>query len=1215
MSLTVTAKGVWRVAKGADQQWLYQVECAKTGRARCRKCSEYIAKDAIRVGIPIRHQAGEFGYIPAWQHMTCSRIDPVDDLDEKIYGLDDITLVQRVEVLAELQSTVLPPHLVELQPDDVIKRGPLEAMPAPPALLQHLLPFQEEGYGWMCAQEESEHRGGILADEMGMGKTIQTVAMIVKNRGVTPTLVVCPVSSMMQWQEEISTHVVPGELQVLTFHKARQYTLDELRAADVVLTTYPVLERMWRDLVTETKVACAYCNQLFVPKKLQVHNKYFCGPEAKRTQKLMKREKGVQSEATIKKGLKTLRVIDVDDDDDDDAEVAAESAAAASTMKKGKAKPAPKKAAAGKKAIKTTKRGRASSDDDDEDDDGDDESDDAPAKGKKGAGKKTTTVATMKSPAPKKALTAAQKKKAASDARKEKAAAAKQSKAAATAKAGKKKTSKKEETPPPAADEKRSIAGPMGMYRELMQDAGRRVRGRWEKAKEGATSDDDDDDDASTTSDDSDDSDGDDSTYADTSDADDSDDDDSSEEDEKPQRALPPSMCNKCRFPLSKHEFCPKDGAKHDEPVYKPMPTDDDDNVEGVVLSRSLLHSVKWFRVVLDEAHRIKGRTTSTARSAYALQAERRWCLTGTPVQNRVGDLYSLLRFMRMAPYARYYCGVKDCKCSTLSHPFSTSWNNWCQYCGHGPVQHFSHFNKHIMNPIQRYGYVGDGRKALMLLTDGVLNRVMLRRTKAERAADIKIPPCEITIVYIEQSAAERDFYESLYKRSTAKFDVFVNKGTLLHNYAHIFQLLSRLRQALDHPYLVLFSPTNATPMESAALLTKAKPSKKKAKKEDVKAEPTSDDDNVAATTAAAAVVGVAVPALPAAAVAPSDVCSLCQESTNAHTRFTVSPCKHGFHRACLRDFVAEAPEGKVMCPRCYVPMAIDLRKLNADDGDSSGEDDDSKGAAAKKNAKKPAAKKGGKKAAPAVLTAARPPQDDDDDDDDEDDVDDDDADVFQNVDDAGAAVKREAKDDADDAAATAAVPAKRPIASSIMRRIDTTKFVSGTKLDAVTKHVVSVTASGEDKVIVFSQFGSMLDLVEFSLERAKVRTVKLTGSMPLTARQNMLAAFRGDAAVRCILISLKAGGEGLNLQNANHVVLIDPWWNPAVDMQAVQRAHRIGQRKQVHAVRFVTKNTVEDRMLDLQKKKTLVFEGTVDGKVTSLQRLTEEDLQFLFQR
>jgi DNA repair protein RAD16 len=92
---------------------------------------------------------------------------------------------------------------------------------------------------------------------------------------------------------------------------------------------------------------------------------------------------------------------------------------------------------------------------------------------------------------------------------------------------------------------------------------------------------------------------------------------------------------------------------------------------EDVVdLSDSLLHTIEWGRVVLDEAHKIKARTTNTAKCIYDLRSDKKWCLTGTPLQNRVGELYSLVRFLRMDPHAYYFCKVKGCECKSLCWNF-----------------------------------------------------------------------------------------------------------------------------------------------------------------------------------------------------------------------------------------------------------------------------------------------------------------------------------------------------------------------------------------------------------------------------------------------------------------------------------------------------------------------------------------------------------------
>jgi len=97
------------------------------------------------------------------------------------------------------------------------------------------------------------------------------------------------------------------------------------------------------------------------------------------------------------------------------------------------------------------------------------------------------------------------------------------------------------------------------------------------------------------------------------------------------------------------------------------------------------------------------------------------------------------------------------------------------------------------------------------------------------------------------------------------------------------------------------------------------------------------------------------------------------------------------------------------------------------------------------------------------------------------------------------------------------------------------------------------------------------------------------------------------------LLISLKAGGEGLNLQAADHIFLMDPWWNPASELQAIQRAHRIGQTRPVFATRFVATDTIEEKIIELQEKKQTVFDCSVGNSNQALQRLNGDDIKFLF--
>ncbi|KDO54698.1 hypothetical protein CISIN_1g0027441mg, partial [Citrus sinensis] len=157
------------------------------------------------------------------------------------------------------------------------------------------------------------------------------------------------------------------------------------------------------------------------------------------------------------------------------------------------------------------------------------------------------------------------------------------------------------------------------------------------------------------------------------------------------------------------------------------------------------------------------------------------------------------------------------------------------------------------------------------------------------------------------------------------------------------------------------------------------------------------------------------------------------------------------------------------------------------------------------------------------------------------------------------------------------------------------------------------VERDGSAKGIVFSQFTSFLDLINYSLHKSGVNCVQLVGSMSIPARDAAINRFTEDPDCKIFLMSLKAGGVALNLTVASHVFLMDPWWNPAVEQQAQDRIHRIGQYKPIRIVRFLIENTIEERILKLQEKKKLVFEGTVGGSADAFGKLTEADMRFLF--
>lgn len=159
-------------------------------------------------------------------------------------------------------------------------------------------------------------------------------------------------------------------------------------------------------------------------------------------------------------------------------------------------------------------------------------------------------------------------------------------------------------------------------------------------------------------------------------------------------------------------------------------------------------------------------------------------------------------------------------------------------------------------------------------------------------------------------------------------------------------------------------------------------------------------------------------------------------------------------------------------------------------------------------------------------------------------------------------------------------------------------------KLEALMEQIDS--KSGQHKILVFSQFVSMLDLVGIELEKSGIGFVSLTGAT--RNREDVVERFQQDPSIRAFLLSLKAGGTGLNLTAASYVYLVDPWWNPAVEAQAIDRAYRIGQHKNVQAIRLICPGTVEEKMLLLQESKKERFADLVKSGGNILNVLTGEE-------
>ena len=278
---------------------------------------------------------------------------------------------------------------------------------------------------------------------------------------------------------------------------------------------------------------------------------------------------------------------------------------------------------------------------------------------------------------------------------------------------------------------------------------------------------------------------------------------------------------------------------------------------DKLVKEDSAIHEIKFHRLILDEAHSIKSRTTGVAKACFALKSTYKWCLSGTPVQNRIGEFFSLLRFLEVEPFANYFC--KTCSCSELH--WSTNEEYKCNHCNHRALDHVSVFNQEILNPIIMEESVEKRKDALAklrLLTD----RIMLRRMKRDHTSSMELPPKSVIIHNEFFGEIERDFSSSIMSNTARQFDTYVSRGVMLNNYANIFGLIMQMRQVADHPDLIL---------------------KKHGE------------------------VGQNVM-----------VCNICDEPCEDAIR---SGCKHEFCRSCAKDCIssAEANDGTPDCPRCHL--------------------------------------------------------------------------------------------------------------------------------------------------------------------------------------------------------------------------------------------------------------------------------------------------------
>ncbi|TWU76513.1 hypothetical protein ED733_007553 [Metarhizium rileyi] len=494
------------------------------------------------------------------------------------------------------------------------------------------------------------------------------------------------------------------------------------------------------------------------------------------------------------------------------------------------------------------------------------------------------------------------------------------------------------------------------------------------------------------------------------------------------------------------------------------------------------LEEIGWFRIVLDEAHMIRESSTLQFKAMCRLHAERRWAVTGTPVQNRLDDLAALLSFLRL-------------------HPFDDR----------------SKFNRYIVEPFKACD--PEIVPKLRVLVDAVT----LRRLKDK----IDLPKREDLVIRLNFSPEERSIYDLFARNAQDRVKVLagVNVGKALggNTYIHILKAILRLRLLCAHGKDLLNEEDLAALRGMSA---------------EMAIDIDDDDEDGPALSHQKAHEMFSL-----MQDTNNDACIECSKKLNAGEGQNLdaeqqddilgymTPCFHVVCRGCCRNYRERAQQllapgqNTGPCLICGVVVRFEFVELRRDDVDAEHDG-----------------------------------------------------------------------------------PAKTKVRDT-RKRFD--KYDGPhTKTKALVEDLLKSKAASQSnpdeppfKSVVFSGWTSHLDLIELALNAAGIAFVRLDGSMTRTARTVAMEKFREDNSVEVILVSIMAGGLGLNLTAGNSVYVMEPQYNPAAEAQAIDRVHRLGQKRPVRTVRYIMQDSFEEKMLELQEKKMKLASLSMDGQSRTLDK------------
>ncbi|KAJ7145709.1 SNF2 family N-terminal domain-containing protein [Mycena epipterygia] len=650
------------------------------------------------------------------------------------------------------------------------------------------------------------------------------------------------------------------------------------------------------------------------------------------------------------------------------------------------------------------------------------------------------------------------------------------------------------------------------------------------------------------------------------------------------------------------------------------IPKDVDPSEEAQWLSRygGVLAQSRFYRAIADEAQYIRNRSTKASISLAHVRAKYRWMLTGTPVTNTLADIYGLLRFGRFRP-----------------------WNDW------------QAFNEHVAK-VQLEDAPLAGNRAQM-----ILKSLLLRRTKnstLEGEPILTLPPKDIEIVKLQFSEEERELYDSFEKRTKIRLNKFIRDGTLVKNHAavlvcflapHMHELtrvkvmILRLRQLCCHPHLIL-SIAEGQGYGDPTLLLGSDTEKERGRALKLMGRPWVDSVKRRFLIRASAAELLDDED---EANAESSNCPVCKDMFLGDNG-RVLPCGHEICFDCTLDlsnspiahdgifgegnekqnlelekeYENAAAKGLRPCPTCRKMTDLKASKIFKSSAFEPSEEELQQYARSKREGKRPRYRLGDDVKVRAV--APKPFEDRPLDSDSDDDLPD--APLL------GALIKK-------DKAAQDSISANKGKGKAGSPRGKGKGKAGDDEVDMPSAAVISNWGRGDDdlepstkmlamlqllkewdvtgdKTICYSQWTSMLDLIEILFSRYGIRSLRFDGKMDRAQRDAVLATFKKAGGPKVILISTKCGSVGLNLVSANRIINMDLSWNAAAESQAYDRAHRIGQEKEVWVKRLVVENTIEERMLKLQDVKVGLADAALgEGTGGSLHKMSVKDIKQLF--